>query len=191
MCASVHVYTCMCVHVCMYLCMCVCACVPALLSGFSLMLLHLSTNFNLQSIFTCYILGDPQRESLKKLFFFSPHFAGGQTEAQSEDGLCQDHPAELGEFRISSLYGGLCHSPCCFPGGALQASREDASLLHPGPPDWCPEPPPWLAALNFSPISQVPWLPLASLFSELGATPSSLEIESFSTCVTAVFKRRA
>ena len=78
MCASVHVYTCMCVHVCMYLCMCVCACVPPLLSGFSLMLLHLSTNFNLQSIFTCYILGDPQRESLKKLFFFLPTLQVGK-----------------------------------------------------------------------------------------------------------------
>ena len=36
------------------------------------MLLHLSTNFNFQTIFTCYILGDPQHEPLKRLIFFLP-----------------------------------------------------------------------------------------------------------------------
>ena len=42
------------------------------------MLLHLSTSFNFQSIFTCYILGDPQHEPLKRLIFFLPTLKVGK-----------------------------------------------------------------------------------------------------------------
>ena len=66
----------MCICVCV--CVCVCTCVPTVLSGFSLMLLHLSTCFNFQSIFTCYILGDPQHEPLKRLIFFLPTLKVGK-----------------------------------------------------------------------------------------------------------------
>lgn len=66
--------------------------------------------------------------------FYSPHFAGGETEAQYRKGLGQGHTAELGESRLSLPHDSLCHSPCRFSGSALQTSQEDASPLRHAPP---------------------------------------------------------
>ena len=193
-CACVHVHVCTCVyvsvHVCVYTCMCVCTCMPTLLSAFSLMLLHLSTSFNLQSIFTCYILGDPQREPLKKLFFFSPlcRWANwGPVWGRTLSGS----PSRAGRVQNFFIIWQL------MPQSLLLSWRCPASQSRRGfsALSWAPRLVPrassLVGCLKFQPISQVPRLPLAPLFSELGATPSSLEIESFSTRVTAVFKRRA